>query len=449
MAIRVNTRVLYTLFSAAVIVLGTIAAIQYAKGNYRITRQGFVAESGLLSANSFPPGAEVVVNGELLTATDDTVYLPPGTYEVEIARDGFWPWKKTIELESQLVTQTNAQLFPIAASLSPLTFNGVNNAVPSPDGQKIIYYTASASAQTRNGLYIQELNNNPLSLQRGPRQLVEITPGFDLANAQYIWSPDSNEILLIDENKHVLLEVDQKNNLVTLPDVSFRTQQILSEWEEEMYLRERQFLAEFPVEVINIATASAQNVYISPDKKKLLYTYTAEESVTLPDGLTPPVPAASTQKQERSLQAGNIYVYDREEDRNFLVGQAFGDESKVDKLLLATDLFQRSPNSLEASPSAFRNLQATQSARTVQNFHTYHTSLYANTFQWYPDSNHLLYTGENRIMIKEIDNSNDTTVYAGPFSQNFVYPWPDGSKLLILTSFSPETPANLYAIELK
>jgi hypothetical protein len=449
MAFRVNTRVLYTLFSAVVIVAGTYAAIQYAKGHYRITRQGFVAESGLLSANSFPPGAEVLINGDLLTATDDTVYLPPGTYEVEITKEGYWPWKKTLELESQLVTQTNAQLFPVAPSLTPLTFTGVNNAVPSPDGQKIAYYTASASAQTKNGLYVQELNNNPLSLQRGPRQLSENTPTFNLATAQYIWSPDSTQLLVISETKHVLIETDRKSDLTVLPDVSFRTQQILSEWEEEMYLRERQYLAEFPAEIIQIATSSAQNVYFSPNKKRLLYTYTGAEEVTLAEGLTPPVPAASTQQQERTLQAGNVYVYDREEDRNFLVGQAFTDESKVDKLLLATDLFQRSPRSLESSPSAFRNLQATQSARTVKNFHTYHTPLYANTFQWFPDSNHLLYTGENRIMLKEIDNSNDTTVYSGPFTNSFVYPWPDGSKLLILTSFSPETPINLYAIELK
>jgi len=449
MAVRFNSRILYTLFSAVVIIGGTFAAIQYAKGNYRITRQGFVAESGLLSANSFPPGAEVLIDGQLTTATDDTIYLPPGGYNIEINKDGYWPWKKAVRLESQLVVQTNAQLFPIAPSLTPLTFTGVRNVFPSPDGQKIIYYTSSASAQTRNGLYMLELSNNPLSLQRGPRHLAENNDSFNLAEAKIIWAPDSGQVMLVDQDKNYLLDIDGKNNLASLPDISFRKNQILSEWEEEMYLRERQFLAEFPDEVIAMATASAKNVYFSPDKNRLLYTYTGQNSLTLPEGLTPPVPAANTEAEERTLVAGNTYVYDREEDKNFNVGTPPIRASQVDKLLLATDLFQRRRMSLESSPSAFTRLQASTSAQTVQTFSTYHTSLYANTFQWFPDSNHLLYTDQNRIQIKGYDTTNDTTVYSGPYVDNFVYPWPDGSKLLILTSFSPETPPNLYAIELK
>ena len=216
-----------------------------------------------------------------------------------------------------------------------------------------------------------------------------------------------------------------------------------------MYIRERQFLREFPLEVITIATQSAKNVYFSPDKNRLLYTYTGTQPVTLPLGLTPPVPAANTEPEERTLKPGNTYIYDLEEDKNFNVGQPPTVATNVDKLLLATDLSDRRAKTLEGSPSAFTRLQATASAQTARIFNTYHTSLYANTFQWFPDSNHLLYTDQNRIQITGYDRTNDTTVYSGPYVNNFVYPWPDGSKLLILTSFSPETPPNLYAIELK
>ncbi len=441
-------RVLYTLFSALVIIGGTVAAIQYAKGNYRITRQGFVPESGLLSANSFPPGAEVLINSKLVTATDDTVYLEPGEYDVEITKDGYWPWKKHLKLQPELVVQTNAQLFPVAPSLTPLTFTGVQNVSPSPDGQKIVYYSASASAKAKNGLYLMELTNNPLSIQRGPRHIAENNANFDLANARLVWSPDSNEILLIDKQRQVLLEMDRKNDLATLPDVSFKSQQILSEWEEEMYVRERQFLSKFPPAVIEVATKSAQNVYFSPDKKRLLYTYTASTSTTLAEGLTPPVPSTNSYPEERTLTQGKVYIYDREEDKNFMVGSATT-KGYPNKNLLATDLFNRSPLKLEASPSAFQKLQATQSAMTAQNFSTYHTALYSNTFQWFPDSNHLLYTVDNRIQIAGYDTTNDTTVFSGLLANGFVYPWPDGSKLLILTTFNPESPLNLYVIELK
>jgi uncharacterized protein (DUF2141 family) len=93
---RVNVGLVYTVLSAVVIILTTLLAIQYAKGNFRVTRQGFVRKSGLLSANSFPTGAEIYINNRLVSATDDTLYLEPGEYAVEIVKEGYWPWKKTL-----------------------------------------------------------------------------------------------------------------------------------------------------------------------------------------------------------------------------------------------------------------------------------------------------------------------------------------------------------------
>lgn len=452
MPARVNPRVLYTFLSFLVIVVGTLAAIQYAKGVYRITRHGVINDSGLLSANSFPNGAEVIIDGELRGATDDTFYLPPGTYAVEIVKDGYSSWKKILSVQKELVTQTNAALFPTTPSLTPLTFTGLKNLSLSPDGQKILYYTASASAETKNGLYVIELSNSTISFQRGPRQIVETSAAFDLSKAQFIWAPDSSEVLMVvkpptgNATRHFLLDVGRKNVLAELPDVTFQVPLILSQWEEDMYVRERQYMVKFPEEMIAIATESAKNVYLSPDKNKLLYT--ATRAVTIPEGITPPILAKNTQPQERALTPGSIYVYDREEDTNFKVGSERPVGLTPDKFLLALDLFNRQPLTLDSSPSAFKRLQATSSAQTVSQFSSYHTSVFSGTFQWLPDSNHLVYTTENQIMIKEYDGTNQTPVYFGPYSNNFVYPWPDGSKLLILTSFGSDFLDNLYSIDL-
>ena len=83
---KVNKRFIYTFLAALFILIGTALAIQYAKGNFRLTDQGFVQGTGLLSANSFPTAAEVYIDGKLITATDDTIYLEPGEYEIEIIK---------------------------------------------------------------------------------------------------------------------------------------------------------------------------------------------------------------------------------------------------------------------------------------------------------------------------------------------------------------------------
>lgn len=444
---RFNPRVIITLLSFVVVIVGSYLAVQYAKGNYRVTKQGILTESGLLSANSFPPGAQVLINDKLVTATDDTVYLEPGDYNIKIIKDGYSPWEKNLSIQKELVTQTNAQLFPSAPSLTPLTFTGAENLIPSPDGHKIVYYTASASAQAKNGLYLVELSDNLIPFQKSSRQIVVDEPGFKLDQANLIWSPDSTQLMILSPLKKALIDIGKKSSLSTLPDISFQQKQILSQWEEEMYLRERQYLAEFPEEIIEIATASAKNVYISPDKKRLLYTATA--SATVPENLVPPIPARSTQPEQRELRPGYIYVYDREEDTNFELAQAVGAIDQIEKQLLATDLHRNQPLTLEASPSAFTQLQAETNPETAYNFNVYHTSLFINSLQWFSDSKHVMFADDGKIQIMEYEGTNNTTVYSGPFANKFIYPWPDGSRLIILTSFSPDSPRNLYAIELK
>lgn len=442
---KVNPRVLFTFLSAVIIVAGTLFAIRYAKGQ-RPSTEGF-RETGLLSANSFPTAAQVFINGKLSTATDDTLNLDPGEYQIEIKKEGFTSWRKNLLVEKELVTQTNALLFPSAPSLSPITFTGVQNILPAPDGQKLIFYTSSASAEPKNGLYLADLTDNPLSLQRGSRQISNDTDKLDLSIAQLIWSPDSTELMVTDGDQYYLLDITKLNNFETLQNITVQAERILSSWEEEMYLRERQILAKFPEEVIQIATSSAANMYFSPDQEKMFYTATA--SAILAEELIQLPPARNTQPEMRTLLPGNIYVYDRMEDKNFLIGTV-GPVLNIHKRLLADDLSQE-PASLEVSPDLFTQLQATESAQTAARFRSYHSGLFSGNLQWYPDSRHLIRTQGDHVSIVEFDNTNEVTVYSGPFDPSFVYPWSNGDRLLILTSFNQPaaSPKNLYAIGLK
>ena len=279
-----------------------------------------------------------------------------------------------------------------------------------------------------------------------------------------------------------LLQTDRKVSLIEEKNISLQKEEILSQWEEEIYLRERQYLAKFPEEIVEIATQSAKNVYISPDKKRLLYT--ATESALIPEGIVPPVPATNTQEEARQLEAGFIYVYDREEDKNFkiaqveqlpnILGESIATNSAdlaidievettneeepemlnisnliSEKSLLANDLYLEKAKSLEASPTAFSKLQKDDDTETANSFSNYYTAVRLNSIQWFPDSKHILLVDGDRIQIMEYDGQNNTTVYSGPFADNFIYPWPDGSKLVLTTSFSPDSPINLYAINLK
>lgn len=390
-----NKKLLITIFIALFLLLATFAAINFAKG-YRIDfKKKKVAETGLLVVNSFPTGASVFINDKLTTATNDTLNLPPGDYKVKIIKDGYIAWEKNLSLKKELVTQANARLFPAAPDLKALTFTGASNLVPSPDGEKIAYVIASASSSLKNGLWVLDLTNNALSFSKETKQVATNTSDFDFAKARLTWSSTSKEILAQNGSNNYLLSIDRSNDLTTALDVSARLSLIIAEWEEELALKTKEEFKALPDFMIKTASESAKNIFFSPDQEMVLYTATA--SATLSEGLIKPLLATSTQPQTRMIEPGSVYVYDIKEDKNFFIANA---EANI---------------------------------------------------QWFPTSKHLLLVEDNNIIILEYDGTNRATVYAGFFKDSFVSPWPDGSKLIILTTLTPDSPLppNLYAIDLK
>ncbi|MCH7951952.1 PEGA domain-containing protein [Patescibacteria group bacterium] len=456
-----NRRLLITLSTAIVLIAGTYAAIQFAKGYRPNLQTREIQGTGLLVLNSTPKGAQVLIDGKLTTATDDTINLPPGEYEVEIKKDGYISWKKTLTIQAELVRQANARLFPAVTDLRPLTFTGAKNLSPSPDGQKIIYAVTQSSEEVKKGLWILDLVERPLSLSKEPRQIARNTESLDFTRAILGWSPDSNQVLThfsADEKtkksleQNILLDASDFNRQESLRDATARLPLVFSQWEEQLARKINDQLLELPLEMQKIATASATNLYFSPDDQKLMYTATRE--VEIPKGLIPPLPSTSTQRQERSIKPGSVYVYDIKEDTNFLILETSAPAELGEpgtRMLLIDQIIPRTLFTPEASPSAHTKLQEGTTAETIAEFKAQYTPITTQSLQWFPDSNHLILTEEGNVSILEYDGTNRATIYTGQFENQFAYPWPDGSKLLILTNLNVESdlPPNIYAIKLK
>jgi len=462
-----SARLLIFLTTAVFIFGGTFLMIRYAQG-YRPTRTGTIKGTGLLSANSYPTAGEVYINGKLTTATDNTLNLDPGTYDIEIKKDGYHTWSKKLKIEAELVTETNAQLFPTSPSLEPLTYTGATMPVPAPDGTKLSFTVASSSAVAKNGLYVQELTSSPIALNKTARQIARTETGYDYTTSSYTWSPNGSEILVsFKTGSHILLDATKFNDLATLKDVTVRLPQILSEWELELARQERVQLLKLPEFMASIATQSATNLYFSPDSKRLLY-----QSITnldIPTGLVPTLPSSSTQTESRSLQAGSWYIYDLKEDKNFLISsgtlppmvpnlertaaQAKDSSEPLvfvpSKLTLLPNFQDPLPAELISSPSAFHLLQNGTTGESIILFNAQYSSIVVSQIQWFPDSTHLILTTDSGIDLLEYDSTNRLTIYGGPMDKSIVYPWPDGSKIITRISFSEGTLPNLYTIKLK
>ena len=106
-----KTRVLFFVATIIIVGLAELYFSLYARG-YRFDLKTLRFQpNGILVIKSEPDGASVFINNELKTATNATLSLSPGTYDVEVKKDGFFTWYKRLTIEKEVVTQASASLF--------------------------------------------------------------------------------------------------------------------------------------------------------------------------------------------------------------------------------------------------------------------------------------------------------------------------------------------------
>lgn len=409
------------------IILGVAAAIiAYGRG-YRLHTDGSVKPTGLIVLQSDPSGAQIIIDDKVKTATQATLTLPPGWYNVTISKDGFQSWHKRMKVQGEVVAKADALLLPINPSLTALTASGVVNPSLSPDGAKLAFIvpnttpaTASAAlTTTKPGVWILDIVDKPLGLNRDARQIAKSLPaqagGVNFSKAILTWSADSKEILAtISPTANYVLPADQ---ITESPQAVSNIKLIQSEWQKIKDQRVKEQLVTVPKAFTDMASTSAKLLSLSPDETKILYEATG--SAILPQIITPQLIGANPTEESRTLEPGTIYVYDIKEDKNYLIFK-----SGTLAPLPPTPIGKNTP---------------------AVNFDV------TSVLHWLPTSRHLVVVTKDKVEIMDYDGMNKRTAYAGPFWDAFAVPWASGGKLVILTNLNSAASAinNLYLVNLR
>jgi hypothetical protein len=118
---RTKLMVGYGLLGTA-IALATLILVYVTTGYYVDRNTGEVIQNGLIYVDSKPESASVLLNGvDQGTRTDARLVVPDGRYTVQLARDGYQPWARTIDLEGGSVRRLNyARLIPTNLETAPV-----------------------------------------------------------------------------------------------------------------------------------------------------------------------------------------------------------------------------------------------------------------------------------------------------------------------------------------
>ncbi|MFA5137051.1 MAG: PEGA domain-containing protein [Patescibacteria group bacterium] len=405
---RIVQRLLF--FSFFVGIFLTIVA--YARGYRLDLKQRSVTPTGIIAVTSSPKAGKIYINGEFKGATDTSFTLPPGKYTVEVKKDGFTDWKRDIVLKGELVMTADALLFPLNASLTPLTNLGVGKIVLVDQTGKLLLFTQTENEE-KDGIYIFDQSKKPFALFPPLKPLIlkkNLPAHIDLLSSNVIFSPDYKEGIFefVDQTDTLVAYDIAFDEEVQAPfDVTTSMDSITAAWETERQEELVKILETLPKDMRLIASDSFRIISFAPDKTKFLYE--ATEEVTLAPIINPPLISANQEQEERSLDPGTLYIYDIREDKNFRLD--IKDADFNDKDWKAT-----------AEKYVF----------------------------WYPDSRHLVLNEHNQVSIIEYDNTNRQAVYSGPHELDFLDITSDG-KLLILANLNPQTnkSPDLYVVGIR
>lgn len=383
-----SKRFIVTIITLVVIAIIAAIAILLAKGYTFSPQEKRIMGTGIMTVASEPDAASVFIDGHLTTATNTTIAsLSPKKYNVKIVKEGFIPWEKEINIKEGLVTEVKVVLFPAIPTIYPLTFNGVVNAVLSPDGSKLAYIVprpATGEISKKVGVWVwTQTRNQPISFVRSsePHQVAQ-SMTMDFSQAVLKWSADSKQILATVGNNNYLLDADRLN---TEPrDITPMLSATLQSWEEDAQDKdESRVLAIKDSGLRQIASSSAM-VRFSPDETKFMVIESDKK----------------TDQQDKqgttSITKEYAKVYDLETKKEYSL------------------------------PPARKHV-------------------------WLPEGRHIILVEQNTISVIDFDGTNKAVIYAGNFIDDLVFPWLDSSRLAIISTFPTPTASepNLYGVNLK
>ena len=395
-----NKQLVFSITVFLCLVFATTLVVLYGKGYRFGLGEGKIEfnGTGLLVAKSIPDGAQVFVDEKLKTATDNTINIPPGDYEIRIVKEGYFPWVKRVKIQTEIVTRADALLIPTAPKLESISDIGAARPVIDPTLTKIAFIVSSQSA-TRNGIYVFNMGTNPLlTLQSSSVQIVDDSSDL-FSEAQISWSPDGKDIIAtISAARELpttyLLDTDRANNPPNNVTSSLST--VATSWARIKNSKEKAVFDSLPRRLKPVVQNNFTILSYSPDQNKILYQ--ASASGTVPIIIKPRLIGVNSTPETRNIEVGSYYIYDIKEDHNY----------KID------------------------------------------SNNFKGAFSWFTDSHHIIYVKDKELHIIEYDGLNDTVVYAGPFIEGFLFPWPDATRIVVLTNLgNSRILPNLYTISLK
>lgn len=250
-------RLLYLTFFLIFFIIAPIL-ILYTTGYSYNFKKNRLEKTGILVLGSQPKEARVYLNGRYKNTTPTRITrLLPNKYQVEIRKEGYYPWIKEVEIKSKLTTFYK-DIILFRKSLPIIKIEGeINILTISPNGEKIIY---SIFKDNIEELRLLNLKNNSDFLIKNFNQKTYNQLTF------LEWSTGQNKALIQqvigDFNKYLIIDIEtlKVKELFDITRLNFN--KIAWDSKNDTYLYGLRKTVLYQIDLVNNLTQPILSAYI-------------------------------------------------------------------------------------------------------------------------------------------------------------------------------------------
>jgi len=403
-------RTLYLTFITLFIVIVPLITLYAAGYSYNFKRNK-IEKTGILYIESKPKDALIYINGKYQANTPKRFSrLLPDIYQVNVEKNGYYPWQKKLEVKSNSTTfSKNIVLFKKNLPIN-ITEGQINVLSVSPNREKMVY---SLLKENIEELRLRNLKNQlDLSIEKlNSRNYDQLEP--------IEWSPDQNKILLKetigDFNKYLIVDTEtlKAKELFDITRLNFTK----VSWDtlNDTYLYGLRNAILYQIDLANSSTETliSANIEDFQVKRDEIYYITRvinesflnksileNQTASKPEKIKLPSPSQYT------LQPSNqnyIVLLDKQSNDLFVISS----KSFTDKDISQNIILQDRAKKIIWSKNLKRLLYYTDFEIWTFDFTTQQKNLitrYGEVIKqafWYPDENYIIYQINNQIKVIE------------------------------------------------
>ncbi len=285
-------RLILPLVSLGFFLIASIVVLIISQGR-TINEDGSFVQTGIIRINSIPSeDLKAYINESEVTYSEFRITnITPGIVTLKLTKEGYTPWEKQVRVESGIVKDVYAQLYPNTIPFTKVSNVNVSKTFYSLDGQYIYYVVNNDS--TLDGIWRIKLTRNLLDFSNSQQitQIVKFTTEqkLELKESDYNIqsSIDNNKFILNVGTNYYLYNISDTANRVNLNTLFgftpanvkwFRDSQSIIFTQENKYAFEYDLitkeisLVDYNNTTLSNYAVSANNVYFIKDNKLMLYT---------------------------------------------------------------------------------------------------------------------------------------------------------------------------------